>query len=153
MDVFPGKFNLGCFEVSKIMIRLLRHDDTVHREDDGPVRFDHLAELFLSRFAGTSYWPVQAWISFLAKGGGQKKWFQYCWNPNSSKNFLYFRAIQRHSGGTLVDPTLQDNALLPDDFAEFIYHIGNDNDFHSISGLIPGGRSLRKDRQSVFFTA
>ena len=75
-------------------------------------------------------------------------------NPHSSKHFLYFRAIQGHSGGNLVNPTLQDK-VLPDDFAENIYHIGNANEMHSIikSGLIPGGRSLRKDRQSVFFTA
>ena len=34
MDVDPGKLSQGCFEVSKFMIRSLRHDDTVHREDD-----------------------------------------------------------------------------------------------------------------------
>ena len=43
IDVDPGKYSQGCFEVSKFMIRLLRHDDTV-REDDGAVRFDDLAE-------------------------------------------------------------------------------------------------------------
>ena len=65
-------------------------------------------------------------------------------NPHSSKHFLYFRAIQGRSGGTLVDPTLQDNVLLPDDFAEYIYHIGNAHDMHSTieGGLIPGGRGL-----------
>ena len=31
---------------------------------------------------------------FLANGGGPKKRFQYWLNPNSSKHFLYFRAIQ-----------------------------------------------------------
>ena len=42
-----------------------------------------------------------------------------------------------------------------DDFAEHIYHIGNAHDMHSIiqGGLIPGGRSLKRDRHSVFFTA
>ena len=53
-------------------------------------------------------------------------------NHNSSKHFLYFRAIQGHSGDTLVDPTLQDNVMLPDDFAEYIYHIGNAHEMHSI---------------------
>ena len=54
-----------------------------------------------------------------------------------------------------MDPALQDNVLLPDDFAEYIYHIGNVSAICSItrSGLIPGGRSLKIDRQSVFFTA
>ena len=32
------------------MTRLLRHNDTVHREDDGAVRYEDLAELFKSRF-------------------------------------------------------------------------------------------------------
>ena len=81
--------------------------------------------------------------------------FQYCLNTNSSKHFLYFRAIHGHSGGTLVDPTLQDYVLLPDDFAEYIYHMENAHDMHSIiqGGLIPGGKRLQRDRQSVFFTA
>ena len=41
MDVEPG--NSVKVEVSKFMIRWLRHYDTVHREDDGAVRFDYLA--------------------------------------------------------------------------------------------------------------
>ena len=42
IDVDPGKYSQGCFEVSKFLITLLRHDDTVPREDDGAVRFDDL---------------------------------------------------------------------------------------------------------------
>ena len=63
------------------MIRLLRHDDSVHREDDGAVRFDDQAELFKSSFAGTSQWPIEARITFMAKGGGPNKRFQYCLKP------------------------------------------------------------------------
>ena len=37
-----------------------------------------------------------------------------------------------------LNPTLQDSVLLPDAFAEYIYHVGN----------TPGGRSLKHDRQS-----
>ena len=53
---------------------------------------------------------------------------------------------------TLVDPTLQDNVLLPTDFAEYIYHIGNAHDMHSViqCGLIPGGRSHKGQAVSVF---
>ena len=55
MDVDPGKFSHGCFEVSKFMIKLLlRHGDTIHREDDGAVRFDDLAEKFKAKFDGIS---------------------------------------------------------------------------------------------------
>ena len=68
---------------------------------------------------------------------------------------MYFRAIQGHSEGTHVDPTFQDNVLLPTGFADYIYHIGNAHDMHSIiqGWLGPGGRSLTRDRQSVLFTA
>ena len=105
-----------------------------------------------AKFDGTSQWPVNTWKTFLAKGA--KKRFQYCLNPNSSKHFLYFGAIQAHSGGNLVDPALQDKVLLLDDFAEYIYHKGNVSKIYSItkSGLIRRGRSLKRDRQSVFFT-
>ena len=127
------------------MIRLLRHE-TFRREDDGAVRFDDLIGKFKVKFVGTSEWTVDAWTTFLAKGGGPKKRFQHCLNPNSSKHFLYFRAIQGHSGGNLVDPTLQDNVLLPDDFAEYIYHIGNANELHSVikSGLIARRKKPQK---------
>ena len=118
------------------------------------VRFDDLAENFKAKFDGTSQWSIDAWIAFLAKGGGPKKRFQYCLNPKFSKHFLYFLAIQRHSGGNLVDLAFEDNVLLPEDFSVYIYHIGNVSEIHSIirSGLIPGGSSLKRDGQSVFFT-
>ena len=97
MDVEPGKFSQGCFEVSKFMIRRLRHDDTVHREDDGAVSFDDLADLFKSRFAGT-HCSIEALISFLAKGGGPKKRFQYCLNLKFFQTFPVFPS----NSGTFV---------------------------------------------------
>ena len=63
------------------MIRLLRHGDTVHRDDGGAVRFDDLVEMLKAKFDGTSQWPIEAWITSLAQGGGPKKRFQYCLNP------------------------------------------------------------------------
>ena len=120
------------------MIRLLRHDESVLREEDGPVRFDDLASVFRSRTG-----QVELGSAFLAKGGGQKKRCQCCLNPNSSEIFVYFRAIQGHSGGTLVD---QGNVRLPDDIAEYIYDVGNAHDMHSIMqcGLFPGGKVSRE---------
>ena len=141
--------------MSKFMIIFLRHDESVHREEDGAVRYDDLEELLKSRFAATSHWLSQARISFLAKGGGQKKRFQYCLNPHSFEHFLCCRAIHGHSGGTLVDPALHDNVLLLDDFVEYVYHIGNANGMLSIiqCGLTLGGKSLSRDRPCAFFTA
>ena len=63
------------------MIRLLRHDQSVPREDDGAVRFDDILEEFKEKkFDGALQWPIGDWISILAKGGGPKKRFQYCLN-------------------------------------------------------------------------
>ena len=83
---------------------------------------------------------------------GNKKRSQYCTDP-SAQEILYLRALQGHSGRNLIDPSLQDNVLIPNDFFEYIYHIGCAINLHSIinSGLIPGGQHLSK-RHTVFFT-
>ena len=89
----------------------------------------------------------------MAKGGGNKKRFQYC-TDSSGQEILHLRALQGHSGRNLIDPSLQDNVLIPNDFFECIYHIGCAINSHSImnSGLIPGGQKFGK-RQAVFFTS
>ena len=81
------------------MTRLLRHDQPVPREDGGAVFFDDVLEEFnKKKFDDALQWPMDAWISLLVKGGGPKKRFRCCLFPNSSKHFLYLRAIQGHSG-------------------------------------------------------
>ena len=83
-------------------------------------------------------------------GGGNKKRFQYC--TDSSGVILYLRALQGHSGRSLIDPTLQDNVVIPDGFFKNIYHVGCAINLHSMinSGLITRGQILSK-RQTVFF--
>ena len=90
----------------------------------------------------------------MAGGGGHKKRFQYC-TDSSGQEILYLRALQGHSGRNPIDPTLQDNVLIPNNFFEYIYRIGCAITLHSITnpGLIPGRRNLGKERQTVFFTA
>ena len=87
----------------------------------------------------------------MAQGGGNKKRFQHSTDP-SGQEILYLRALQGHSGRSLIDPSLQDNVLIPDDFFEYIYHVGCAINSHSIinSGLMPGGQIL-SNRQTVFF--
>ena len=94
------------------------------------------------------------WKSKVQGGGGNKKRFQYC-TDSSGHEILYLRALQDHSGRNPIDPTLQDNVLIPDNFFEDIYHIGCAISLHSItnSGLIPGGQNSGNERQTVFFTA
>ena len=83
-------------------------------------------------------------------GGGNKQRYQYC--TDSSGAILYLRALQGHSGRNLMDPSFQDNVIIPDGFFEYIYHVGCAINLHSIinSGLIAGGQHLSK-RQTVFF--
>ena len=82
--------------------------------------------------------------------GGHKKRFQYC--ADSSGTILYLRALQGHSGRSLIDPTLQDNFIVLDGFFKYTLHVECAINFHSIinSGLIPGGQIL-SNRQTVFF--
>ena len=65
---------------------------------------------------------------------------------------LYLRALQGLSRRNLIDPSLQDNVLILDNFFKYTYHVGCAINLHSSinSGLIPGGQNLSK-RQTVFF--
>ena len=65
------------------------------------------------------------------------------------------RVVFRSNTQCGVDPSLQDNVLLPGWLQRTHLPHRNAHEMHSIikSELIPRGRSLRTDRQSVFFTA
>ena len=56
-------------------------------------------------------WSIRAWLNCLQGGGGAKKRYQYCVDPCSADTILYLPAIQGHSGGKHINPTLQDNVL------------------------------------------
>ena len=101
-------------------------------------------------FENSQHWSDE--MSKMAGGGGNKKRFPYC-TESSGQEILYLRALQGHSGRNPIDP-LQDHVLIPDNFFEYIYHIGCAINLHSIpnSGLIPGGQHL-STRQTVFFTS
>ena len=109
--------------------------------------------MIFGKFEYSQYWSDDVWKSKMARGGGNKKIFQYCTDP-SGQEILYLRALQGHSGRNPIDPTLQDNVLIPNHFFEYIYHIGCAVNVHSItnSGLIAGGQNSSRDRQTAFFT-
>ena len=76
-----------------------RHDQSVPRGSDGAIHYCDIIEKWrIKKFDGASQWLLENWLSTLAEGGGAKKRFQCCVNPNSSNQFLYLRAIQGHSG-------------------------------------------------------
>ena len=143
------------------MIRLLRHDPSVLREEEGRTRregaveFRTLAQMFRSAFTSSQHRPIRAWLNYLQKGGGPKKRFQYCVDPFHADTILYtFEQFKATSGGKHINPKLQDNVLLPDDRRAHLprwklprYVLDHP------SGLIPGGKDVKKGRHAVFFTA
>ena len=112
-----------------------------------------ISDCLRNEFENSQHWSDEMLKSRMAGGGGNKKRFQHCTDP-SGQEILYLRALQGHSGRNPIDPSLQDNVLIPNNFFEYIYHIGCAINSHSItnSGLIPGRQNLSK-RQTVFFTS
>ena len=107
----------SCFELSKKMTRLLRHDPTVHREH-GAVEFSILAPMVSFKIDVFSVLVT----SNMAKLFPQKevvfrKVFSNVWIDTLLTPSYTFEATQGHPGGKHIDPTLQDNVLLPSDFA------------------------------------
>ena len=148
-DVEPGKYSFSDSSVSKKLIHLLRHG-SLPRENDGAIGFWRIKDDLQKYFLYCHHWSDEKWKKSMAGGGGQKKRFQYCFD--SSETILYLRALQGHSRRSLIDPSLQDNVIIPDGFFKYIYHVGCAINLHSIinSGVIPGGQHL-SNRQTVFF--
>ena len=142
-DVEPGTYSHIAYPVSKRLNTLLRHGE-IPREEDGAIEFWRLKD----EFEHSQNW------SKMAGGGGNKERFQCCTDP-SEQEFLYLRVLQGHSRRNPIDPTMQDNVLIPNNFFEYIYHIGCAVSLHSItnSGLTARGPNSSKERQTVFFTA
>ena len=131
------------------MINLLRHNQTVQREDDGAIQFWRIKFHLRNHSSQVQHWSDR-WKVCLAARGGSKRRYQYC--SDNSGTIFYLRALQRHSGHNLIDPTLQDNVLIQRGIFHHIYHIGRAFNLHSIinNGLIPGGQDSSR-RQTVFF--
>ena len=122
--------SLSAYEVSKKVIHLLRHSQTVQREEDGAVQFWRIKEHLQSQFPHIPDWSDDRWKACLAAGGRAKRKYQYC--NNVSGTIVYFRAIQGHSGRNLIDPSLQDNVVIQSGFFHHIYHIGCAFNLHSL---------------------
>ena len=150
IDIEPAEPSLSAYEVSKKVINLLRHNQTVQREDDGAVQFWRIKFHLRNQFPHNHFWSDDRWKVCLAAGGGSKRSFQYC--SDISGTILYLRALKGHSGRNLIDPLLQDNVIIQCVLLRHIYHIGCAFNLHSIinNGLIPGGQNSSR-RQTVFF--
>ena len=142
-DVEPEDYSSAAYRVSRQLSTLLRHGHLL-REDGGAIEFWRTEDYLQKHFLYCHHWSDEKWKSIMARGGGNKKRFQNC--TDSSGEILYLRALQGHSGGNPIDPSRQDNVLIPNNFFEYIYHIGCAINLHCItnSGLILGGQILSK---------
>ena len=149
-DIEPSKQDLVSYDLSKKVINLLRHNQKLHREEDGAIQFYKIKFHLRDHHPQIQNWSDDRWIACLAAGGGSKRRYQYC--SDNLGTILYLRALQGHSGSNLIDPTLQDNVLIGPGIFPYIYHVGSNFNLYSIisNGLIPGGQNLSR-RQSVFF--
>ena len=150
IDIEPSEQTLAAYDLSKKVISLLRHNQTVQREKDGAIEFYRIKFYLRNHSSQVQHWSDDRWKVCLAAGGGSKRRYQYC--SDNSGRILYLRALQGHSGNNLIDPTLQDNIVIGSGMFHHIYHIGCAFNLHSIinNGLVPGGQDLCR-RQTVFF--
>ena len=150
IDIEPSEQNLASNDLSKKVINLLRHNQTLQREDDGAIEFYKIKFYLRNHHSQIQLWSDDRWKACLAAGGGSKRRYQYC--SDDSGTILYLRALQGHFGSNLIDPTLQDNVMIESGIFHYIYHVGCAFNLHSIinNGLIPGGQDL-STKQTVFF--
>ena len=65
--------SLSAYEVSKKVVILLRHCQTIQREDDGAVQFWRIKNYLQDQFSQISCWSDDRWKVRSAAGGGAKK--------------------------------------------------------------------------------
>ena len=150
IDIEPSKQNLASYDLSKKVINLLRHNQTLQREEDGAIELYKMKFHLRNQHSQIHNWSDDRWKACLAAGGGSKRRYQYC--SDNSGTILYLRALQGHSGNNLIDPMLQDNVVIGTGIFHYFYHVGCTFNLHSIinNGLILGGQNLSR-RQTVLF--
>ena len=119
-DVEPWEYSLSDCDFWKIIH--LRRGKQVHRESDGAFEFWRIKDTLQKHFPYCLHWSDDRWKNSMARGGGNKKRYQYC--TDSSGIILHLRALQGQSGRSLIDPSLQDNVVIPSNFYQYIYHVG-----------------------------
>ena len=150
-DAEPGKFSLNDLRLSSVEETDL--SSSSWKSTSRQWWSDWLLEN--KRWSSSSFCVLSSlvWRKVEERHGRRRRTqenFQYC--ADSTGTILYLRALQGHSGRNLIDPSLQDNVVIPDGFFKNIGHVGCAINLHSIinSGLMPGGQHM-SNRQTVFF--
>ena len=128
-DIEPSKQDLASYDLSKKVINLLRHNQTLQREQDGVIEFCKTKFHLRKHHSQIHNWSDDRWKACFAAGGGSKRRYQYC--SDNLGTILYLRALQGHSGNNLIDPLLQDNVVVGTGIFPYIYHVGCTFNLHS----------------------
>ena len=144
IDIEPSKQDLASYDLSQKVVNLLRHNQKLHREQDGAIQFYKIKFHLRHYPLPVQNWSDNRWLACLAAGGGPKRRYQYC--SDSVGSIIYLRVLQGHSGDSLIDFALQDNVLIGPGVFVFIYHVGTNFNFSSIvsNGLTLGGQNLSR---------
>ena len=110
IDIEPSKQDLESYDLSKKVNNLLRHNQTLQREEDGAIEFCKIKFHLRNHHSQIHNWSDDRWKACLAALGGSKRRYQYC--SDNSGAILYLRALQGHSGNNLIDPMIQDNVVI-----------------------------------------
>ena len=78
IDIETSKQDLDSFDLSKKVINLLRHNQTLHREEDGAIEFCKIKFHLRNHHSQIQNWSDDRWKACLAAGGGSKRRYQYC---------------------------------------------------------------------------
>ena len=82
IDSEPSEQNLASHDLSKKVISLLRHNQTLQREDDGAIEFYRIKFYLRDHSSQVQHWSDDRWKASLAAGGGSKRRYQYCSNDS-----------------------------------------------------------------------
>ena len=91
IDIEPSKQDLVSYDLSKKVINLLRHNQTIQREQDGAIQFYKIKFHLRNHHSQIQNWSDDRWKACLSAGGGSKRRYQYY-----SDNFgtiVYLRAL------------------------------------------------------------
>ena len=100
IDIEPSKQDLASYDLSKKVINLLRHNQTLQREEDGATESRKIKFHLRNHHSQRQNWSDDRWKACLAAGGGSKRRYQYC--SDNLGSIIYFRALQGHSGSSLI---------------------------------------------------
>ena len=150
IDIEPSKQDLDSYDLSKKVINLLRHNQTLYQEEDGAIEFCKMKFHLRDHHSQIQNWSDDRWKACLTADGGSKRRYQYC--SDNLGTIIDLRALQGHSGSNLIDPTSQDNVLIGPGIFPYIHHVGCTFNLYSIisNGLVLGGQNFSR-RQTVFF--